>query len=423
MFTKYHFAATAAAFLAAGSVSAAQITGWSDTNVLTVSDSIGAGTSTIYDRAVPDTDARSSGVITFDGAETFSPGLKVVNDAASGDPDDAPGGGDVFNCIMASSAASCNSPRQSGKRFKLDRTGIDAIDLVFGTNPDGTFTTPGNDGLYKVFQKSGNATGCSLPDFTATLGTGIGTDFRASTADDGLRFFDFGADPKNSQFSSLFANGLFGSIDETHPLNGYFDVNRAGYGLQLTSADSFTSTGIFGAYNTLFGDLLSYTQVPNGVFYDDDGNAATDNVLLAHQLADGSWVQNRSLDSAGVVATIGYLNDGIAYADLDALLLALETSSGLAACDSADPGTPCLTGVDVIEDLAKFNLTYSIDPTQFMGTGFTLRLASVAAVPEPAGIAIFALGLGALGFARRNSRRYRVSAARCCPDTSSISGG
>ncbi|PLW81292.1 hypothetical protein CWI75_16840, partial [Kineobactrum sediminis] len=367
--------------------------------------------STIYDREVPDSNARSSGVITFDGAETLSPGLKVVNDAPSGDPNDAPGGGDVFNCIMASSLASCNSPRQSGKRFKLDRTGIDAIDLVFGTNPDGTFSIPGNDGLYKVFQKSGNATGSSLPDFTATLGTGIGADFQSSTADDGLSFVDFGADPKNSQFSSLFARGLFGSTDEVHPLDGYFDTQRAGYGLQLTSADSFTSTGIFGAYSALFGDLLSYTQVPNGVFYDDDGNADTDNVLLAHQLADGSWVQNRSLelvDDVVTVATIAFLNNGTSYDTLAELLAALADSSGVSTCDVVADGVACLTGVegvDVIEDLAKFNLTYSIDPTQFMGSEFTLRLASVAAVPEPAGIAIFALGLGALGFTRR--RRLR----------------
>lgn len=398
MFTKHHFAAATAALLTAGSASAApMITGWSDVNVSTT-----AGTSTIYDRALPDINARSSGRIGFDGTETFSPGLKVVNDAAPGVP---PTGGDVFNCIMASSNAGCNSERQSGKRFKLDRTGLDAIDLVFTVNPDGTFETQGNDGLYKVFQKFGNATGGSLPGFTVGLGTGIGAGFQASTADDGLSFVDFGANPKNSQFSSLFANGLFGPIDEEHALNGYFDFNRAGYGLQLTSEDSFASTAMFGAYATLFGDLLSYTQVPNGFFFDDDGNADTDNVLLAHQLADGSWVQNRSLDSVGGVTTIDYGNDGDAYADLDALLLALGTSSGLAACGDAAPGAPCLAGVDIIEDLAKFNLTYSIDPTRFEGGEFTLRL--VSAVPEPASIALLGLGLGALGFTSTRRRRVR----------------
>ncbi|MBW8306136.1 MAG: choice-of-anchor F family protein [Thiobacillus sp.] len=178
MFTKHHFAAATAALLTAGSASAApMITGWSDVNVSTT-----GGTSTIYDRALPDPNARSSGRIGFDGTETFSPGLKVVNDAAPGVP---PTSGNVFNCIMASSNAGCNSERQSGKRFKLDRTGLDAIDLVFTVNPDGSFETPGNDGLYKVFQKFGNATGGSLPGFTVALGTGIGAGFQSSTADDG----------------------------------------------------------------------------------------------------------------------------------------------------------------------------------------------------------------------------------------------
>ena len=67
---------------------------------------------------------------------------------------------------------------------------------------------------------------------------------------------------------------------------------------------------------------------------------------------------------------------------LGALLSALETSSGLAACDDdAATDTRCLAGVAIIEDLAKFNLTYSIDPTQFAGSEFTLRLTT--AVPEP----------------------------------------
>jgi hypothetical protein len=372
------------------------ITGWSDVNVSTM-----GGTSIIYDRALPDANALSSGRIGFDGAETFSPGLKVVNDAAPSVP---PSSGDVFNCIMASSAAGCNSERQSGKRFKLDRTGLGAIDLVFTMNPNGTFETEGNDGLYKVFQKFGNATGGSLPGFTVGLGTGIGAGFQSSTAGDGLRFVDFGATPNNSQFSSLFANGLFGPIDEAHALNGYFDLNRAGYDLQLTGEDSFASTGMFGTYATLFGDLLSYTQVPDGFFYDNDGNANTDNVLLAHQLADGTWVQNRSLDSAGVVATIDYGNDGTAYADLDALLLALGTSSGLAACDDdAATSTRCLAGVAIIEDLAKFNLTYSIDPTQFAGSEFTLRLVST--VPEPETYVMMLTGLGLMGVAARRKKR------------------
>jgi hypothetical protein len=350
MFRKQHFAAAVAALLTAGSATAATITGWSDVNVLTTPTL--AGTSTIFDRALPNANALTNGRIGFDGTETLSPGLKVVNDAAAGSP---PTSGDVFNCIMASSAASCNSERQSGKRFKLDRTELGAIDLVFKLDPTGVFATESNDGLYKVFQKFGNAT------------------------------------------------GLFGPIDEEHPLDGYFDFNRAGYGLQRTSEDGFASTAMFGSYSTLFGNLLSYAQVPNGFFYDNDGNAATDNVLLAHQLGNGTWVQNRGLDLAGVVSTINYGNSGTAYADLAALVSALGTSSGLGACDPALPGTACLAGVGMIEDLAKFNLTYSVDPTQFDGSEFTLRFAS--AVPEPGTIVMMLTGLVLMGAAARRKKQ------------------
>lgn len=406
MFTKNNLAVATAALLTAGSALSApvtMITGWSDVNISTP-DSAGAGYSIIYDRAPATPGASSSGRIGFDGEESTTPGLKVVNDSA---PSADASNGDVSNCVMASSGANCNSERQSGKRFKLDRTGLNAIDLVFSTSSDGSFASDKNDGLYKVFQKFGNATGGSLPGFTASLGSGVGSLFQSSKAGDTLNFVDFGVDPKNSQFSSLFANGLFGAIDEEHLLNGYFDVNRSGYGLQLTSEDSFASTSMFGSYATLFGDLLSYAQVPNGFFYDNDGNADTDNVLLAHQLADGSWVQNRSLDKTGEVKTIDYGNNGVKYASLQELDEALRESSGLEACD-ANPTTPdrCLSGVDIIEDLAKFNLTFSIDPSQFIGSDFTLRFES--SVPEPESLLMM---LTALGLMAAATRRKKVTGA------------
>jgi hypothetical protein len=141
-----------------------------------------------------------------------------------------------------------------------------------------------------------------------------------------------------------------------------------------------------------------------GFFYDDDGDASTDNVLIAHQLTDGSWVQNRDVLSDGSVITLAYGNDGIAFADYNALLAAL-TVNGLTVCDYASTPTACLAGADTIDDLAKFNLTFIIDPSGVTADSFTVRIDSAAApVPEPGSFALAALALGAAGVSLRRRR-------------------
>ncbi len=396
--------ALAAALLmsGAGLQAAPVITGWNTGNVAVSTALPGvAGESVIYDRSPAAAGARTSGKVVFDGSESDTPGLKIVNDAAPGVP---PSNGDVYNCVMANSPASCNSEKQSGKRFKFQRTAHEATDIVFNLNPDGTFSTPDNDGLYKFFAAFGNDTGARLGGFQVSLGTGVGAGFTGSGIGDGLSFkqtFD-GKLPNNSQFSALFANGLFGDIDDVHTITGYFSQQRAGFGMTFTGEDRFRSTGLFGDYAPLFGPMLSYDELPLGFFYDDDGNADTDDVLVAHRLADGRWVQNREILGDGSVRTLAYGNDGIAYASYDALLLALG-AGGLALCDDATAGTACLAGADSIDDLAKFNLTFFVDPTGFQGEQFTLRIES-AAVPEPGSLALAALALGVAGASRRRRR-------------------
>jgi hypothetical protein len=282
--------------------------------------------------------------------------------------------------------------------------------MVFNVNPNGAFTTTGNDGLYKVFQAFGNDTGSLLGSFRVTLGTGVGTGFLASTINDGLSFVQtFGnKEPNNSQFSALFSNGLFGGIDDVHPLEGYFSNLRTGFDLAFDGLDSFLSTGLFGAYDGLFGSMLSYDKLPQGYFFDNDGNPDTDNVLIAHQLADGSWVQNRSIDSTGTVGTLAFGNAGTAYSDLNAMVAALSLATGLKQCDAVVLGTKCLAGSGAIDDLAKFNLSFFINPTGFEGQEFTLRYASSlipAEVPEPGALALVMLGLGAMGVTARRRRK------------------
>jgi hypothetical protein len=395
MFLKNCLAAAALATLAGAPAYAAVITGLNTDNLDISTTALNtAGTTTIYDRSLPDGSARSSGRIVFDGSESDTPGLKIVNDAALSGSN-----GDVSNCVMANSTASCNSEKQSGKRLKFQRTAHEATDLVFNVNKDGIFTTTGNDGLYKFFSAYANATSGRLGSFSLSLGTGVGAGFIGSGIGDGLSFkqtFD-GKAPNNSQFSALFANGLFGGIDEVHPLTGYFSEDRSGYDMAFTGEDSFQSTGLFGDYQGLFGNLLSFGELPQGFFYDDDGNADTDNVLIAHQLADGTWVRNRGFDAAGNVITEAYGNNGALY-DTEADLVAyLKNLTGLDICDGG--GTACLAGSGAIDDLAKFNLTFFIDPTAFAGDQFTLRFEST--VPEPGSLALAALALGVAGVSRR----------------------
>lgn len=406
MWNKKGVAVAAALLLSGAGLHAAPvITGWNTDNVA-VSTAINgvAGESVIYDRAPGDAGARTSGKVVFDGSESDTPGLKIVNDAAPGVPSS---NGDVYNCVMANSQfngqpGSCNDPQQSGKRFKFQRTAHEATDIVFDVDKNGTFSITGNDGLYKFFSAFGNDTGGRLGSFQVSLGTGIGADFVGSTDNDGLSFSQFGGVPNNSQFSALFANGLFGGIDPLHPLVGYFDDQRAGFDMAFGGEDIFSSTGLFGRYASLFGPMLSYDQLPRGYFYDTDGNPDTDDTLIAHELEDGTWVQNRRINADGTVSTLAGGNDGIAYATIDALFAALSTSKtgGLLACSVAPAGVPCLAGASSIDDLAKFNLTFFVDPTGFDGDQFTLRIES-AAVPEPGSLALAALALGAVGASRR----------------------
>ncbi|XKH01237.1 choice-of-anchor F family protein [Marinobacter nauticus] len=397
----------AIAGLSSGAANAAQITSWNLDNVVgSGPDSEGTYYSTIYDKAPVDGTATSSGYIKYDLEEGAEPGLKVVTDAPAG-----ASGEQVDNCIMAAGSATCNGPFQSGKRFKLDQTGYGPIDLVFNLSSE-PFSED-NDGLYRIFQKYGNATGDTLTGFSIGLGFGIGDAFTPSSSGDGLSFVDFGDDPKNSEFSSLFAQGLFGTDEKRDRLRGYFSAERSGFGLSLLDEDLFQTTGLFGdeyGYEALFGDWMSYSMAPDGYFYDDDGDPLTDAVLMAHFDADsGKWIMNRGIDELGEVVSLAFGNEGEQYdsiADVEAALQAQAGESGLSlgACpEEPVPGEPCLAGIDLIEDLGKFNVTSFIDAFNFeLGnqTTFTMRISALTGIPisvsEPGVWVLLAIGLGGL---------------------------
>lgn len=373
----YRLAVAALAAMAGTSLSAAVITGLETGNLsISTTDPATAGTTEIYDRTLPHSAARTSGRIVFDGDESDSPGLKIVNDAPPGDP---ASNGDVFNAVMANSTAGPNSPKQSGKRLKFQRTAHEATDLVFNHNPSGTFATEGNDGLYKFYTSYANATTGRLAGFRLSVGTGVGEAFVKSGLGDGLSFKQTfnGNPPNNSQFSALFPNGLFGPIDDAHPLQGYFSGDRSGFNIAFTDEDQFESGTMFGAYQGLFGRLLSQGELPMGFFYDDDGDPETDGIIVAHQVADGRWVRNRRINGDGTVSTEAFGHGGEAYNTEEELISDLKATSGLDLCDGTF-GVPCLTGSALIDDLAKFNLTFFADPNGFAGSQLTLRIESTA---------------------------------------------
>lgn len=394
---------------------AGMIEGWNTGNVETTPDldADGNGFSVIYDQPTADGIGNTSAYIKFTPPETVSPGLKVENDAPPGGGSLTYSGSDVANCILSGGPSTCNGDFQSGKRFKFDRTAFDPVDLVFDVDPNGIFddTYGTNDGLYKVFQKYGNNTGSAIESFTVELGFGIGDGFIASTAGDGLGFVAF-ADPKNNEFSSLFAAGLFGPVDPPqHPLEGYFSAERTGFNLDLVSEDLFASDGIFGIYDDLFGDWLSYSEVPDGFFYDDDGDASTDAILMANQEADGTWSVNRGIDANGDVFTLTTGLTGLTIAQVED---ALTDQFNAPSCDTAAPDEACLAGIDAIEDLAKFNLTFFLDQIALNANDpllntayandptFTLRITAVESVPVPGVLSLLGLGLlGLIGTRRR----------------------
>ncbi|MBC7153248.1 MAG: choice-of-anchor F family protein [Rhodobacteraceae bacterium] len=364
---------------------AATITGWNTGNVAVgpvVADGE-TGFSVVYDRAPLALGAVTNGRIAYTAPEANSPGMMA-------DPTPFSSAGQVKSgCIRASSTTTCDGDFQSGKRFKEQLTGLGAVDLVFDVDPQGV--QPTDSVGYQVFHRLVNLTGQRIGEFSIELGFGVGDGFTRSSAADGVSFSTtFQSGPDDANAFSQFPFGLFGdaSTNPNFTLDGFFASERSGIALSM-GEDVIAGSGVTGPYASLFGDWMSQDMAPEGLFWDNDGDASTDAILMAWLNQDGLWEVRRDVDP----------NDQFSAVSAAAQVLgtdytAVETLLGV----SLEKG--------IIEDLANLNVNYAINlGGQVNFSDFTLRVVSVpAAIPLPMSGPLLLGALGLMGFVRRRRR-------------------
>ena len=292
--------------------------------------------------------------ITTDSGVTNFPGIEVYNEV----------NGDFVGCIMAKNdfvavdpiaepAPNCLAPNDSGKRFKLKATTVNApIDLVIKVTADNTDTN-----AYRVIGKFSNLTGGRLGGARYQLGFGLGDAFVPSSDNDGLAINTLA-----SQALARFPGGLFGGS----PAEGlpFFSTEPALFELNDTASgeDILQTASMPVSYSDIFGNWLPLDQVPNAWFFDDDGNPDTDAILLAWQEPDDSWwtydkeftdptfdpedptfAYDEKADYELIVANMTLVRRAVEQAELDAW--AADPSRVLANVDT-DGATPLAEPVD-----------------------------------------------------------------------------
>lgn len=338
-----------------GVASAATIQSWNIDDVVTDSapyTDLESYNSSIYDTT---NTMDSYGGVTWKERDTQAPGLSIVNN------DDVNGS----NCIMCAgynpfdlSIKQCSDPFQSSKRFKLFSTDNQPLYLEFNVVASANET-------YRVLQKYSNYSPTRWQDYTVELGfLDANGNFIPSQADDGLGFCNskgqiytspvLGSSVRDRDLSALFSQGLFGAPDKNHPEAGYFNpTTRASFEMTV-SEDAIVSSGISASYGDIFGQWLNEEDLPTGIFWDDDADPDTDNVLMANcegqydavnGICNGTWVTYRSYP--GVVNGQAGVGVGEATPVPQAILDEWAAQSDLYL-------------LDFIDDLANLGLTYHI---------------------------------------------------------------
>lgn len=329
-------------------------------------------------------------------------GIKIIND----DPDVK--NGKPANCIMATSyldehfldslepqLVPCSGPFQSHKRYKLamlpntvDGAGSESVDLVFNVEDDGGSRD------YQVFQKINNWTDGRLEGFTIQVGFGVGGDFisideaEAAAAEvvdiHSNLYLTVPAAIWAEDQLAVFSEGLFGPYDDKTETLGFFDpVNRAGFKIleyqpnpeiPATRTDILHSDGpLVSDYAEIppgsgvegqFGPWLPNNMLPYGIFFDDDGDPATDAQLLAWYGFDPSLN-----NGAGALGWMG------GSQDIDGPF------SSIPEAEITEYGMNLLYTQGPIDDLVNVGPNYIVtlgDVTTFPDSTFTIRITPIA---------------------------------------------
>ena len=256
--------------------------------------------------------------------------------------------------------------------------GQDSLDLVFNVEDEAGSRD------YQVFQKINNWTDGRLEGFTVEVGTGLGANFvPASDPTGGVGLANLSLSVPVDIFDidqmANFSTGLFGPVDTKHGRpSGFFDpdtragfvyneygnlANLSGQTDKLTTKSTLGSdyadvpAGALAAANQ-FGPWISNRTLPQGVFFDDDGNPGTDAVLIA-------WYGHNpdpAVNGLGWMRGVADNFAAIPVAEVEAMGENLSYTSG------------------DIDDLVNVGLNYIVtvgDVSAFPGDTFTIRVTPI----------------------------------------------
>ncbi|MEQ8559157.1 MAG: choice-of-anchor F family protein [Henriciella sp.] len=332
------------------------------------------------------------------------PGLQIVTTAPNND-DYRSGNGfsaqSPANCIMASNGYSCDAPPKLGNRAKLILTGRDAFDVVFSGQPSGGITE------YFTRARIQNETGARMTGYRVVLGQGQGGAFQmmGASGETGVQFDNLvvnettqtlgwgGSTSTTSQDPlqrTFYAAGLFGDEEKTlidgsvSRTIGFFSAdervallfnpsNAAGEiqdelvaenGVNFDPATGLPTTTVWSDNFGASTAIVDFNVLPEGLFWDNDGDPDTDAVLMAAYL-DGQWVTYRELDNGDFSTGVDADGTPIAFTDGTRKVLTQDQIDSF-----LDTG---IYGLDVVEDIAKVNTNFSLDIGDYAGE-FTLRI-------------------------------------------------